>query len=143
MHLGKLTSSRELFSCSERPCLRSSLLLKPVQEGKLPLQDVRARLRKREPLASVRLGNLESTSAAGRPLDRAMIAHQLGWIAISFKRPGADDLSARLLNGAEIDPDGLVGRRCRKSRLFGKLPNCSRKRWFIIFIFTLRQRPCS
>jgi hypothetical protein len=73
----------------------------------------------------------------GWPLDKAKVAHQFLWIAITLKCPAANEFAAVLPDYSQFDEFSV----CLKSRFFPEFAASSRQRLFAINILALGDRP--
>ncbi len=110
-----------------------------VEEWLLAFEDAPARLLNRKPASPIDFGKVDLATGARRPLHLAVIADHLCRIAIAFKGPGRDDLSARLPDRTEFEKVPVH----RKARFFLEFaPGCF-DRELPIGIFSLWDRPCA
>jgi hypothetical protein len=92
-----------------------------------------------KPCATVRFGDCDQTAGAWRPLHFAVIADHFGWIAVAFEGPCGDDLSAGLLDGAEIEKGLGYG----EAGLFLEFTLRGFEGLLVFEVFALGDGPCS
>src|SRR5918999_1266380 len=95
---------------------------KGVEDRNLPLHDFLSRCGKVEPRAAIDLGKELPLAGFGRPLELEDIALDAGGVEIALHRPGRYDLSAGLLERAQLKKAAVD----RDARLLLELPLGSR-----------------
>lgn len=92
-----------------------------------------------EPCATVGFRDFDETAGAWRPLHFAEIADHFGGIAVAFEGPCGDDLSAGLLDRAEIEEGFGYG----ETGLFLEFTLRSFERLLAFEIFAFGDGPCA
>src|ERR1700733_13088541 len=109
----------------------------PIQERCLFLAHEVTCFVDRKPSSLVDLRDLDGAAGVWRPFYETGVADQVGRIAIALEGPRGDDLSALLLNGAELEKLSSGG----EASLFLKL-SLGRNEWlFVLIVLALRNRP--
>src|SRR5256886_9931105 len=97
-------ASRPSVTICVSRCSRFQHTLQPVKKRMLRFLQLFARLRHREEPDTINLREALNSSRPWRPFEFEGVALQrLRPVPITFERPGVDDLSALLFDGAEFD----------------------------------------
>src|SRR4029079_15437258 len=142
-HRGSTSSFRTNARIVPRCALPSERLehrLEPVDELRLRLEKLHARLGELEPTGAIDLRELPCLPRAGWPLEREGVAPEPGRVEVALRAPRCHDLSRLLADRSEIDERPTRDRR-RRAELLLELPQRDIERFLTRFDLALGDRP--